>query len=67
MSLDSYDPNRTGYEVSFDGKNWTGVADDTSLTWSLKSGWNTLRLRTAARRGIKGPETAVVMLLDESD
>jgi hypothetical protein len=24
-------------------------------------------LRTAARRGIKGPETAVVMLLDESD
>jgi hypothetical protein len=43
------------------------VADDTSLTWSLKSGWNTLRLRTAARRGIKGPETAVVMLLDESD
>jgi hypothetical protein len=64
MSLDSYDPNRTGYEVSFDGKNWTGVADQKSLAWTLKSGWNTLRLRTAARRGITGAETAIVMLLD---
>ena len=64
MSLDSYDPNRTGYEASFDGKNWTRVADEKSLAWSLTSGWNTLRLRSAGPRGITGPETAVVLLLD---
>jgi hypothetical protein len=63
FSLESYDPYRTRYEVSLDGINWQPVADEKSLAWSPKPGWNTLRLRSAGQRGTTGPETALVMLL----
>jgi hypothetical protein len=66
LSLDSYCPNRTAYEVSRDGKTWEKVKDEKSLAWKLESGWNMLRLRTVGRGGVIGPETAVVMSLELS-
>ena len=63
LKLDGYDPYRKAYEVSFDGVAWQRVADTAGVAWSLKSGWNTLRLRSAGPRGVTGPETAVAMLL----
>ena len=64
MSLESYDPYRTGFESSFDGKTWERVAGGQSLSWGLKPGWNMLRLRSAGRGQVRGPETAVVMFLE---
>jgi len=65
LSLDGYCPNRTAYEVSWDGQSWESVKNEKSLNWKLASGWNYLRLRTAGRRDVKGPETAVAMLLEK--
>ncbi len=65
MSLASYCPNRTAYQISTDGVSWTSVKDEKQVTWNLKAGWNMLRLRTMSRGGVMGPETAVVMNLEE--
>jgi hypothetical protein len=67
MSLDSYCPNRTAYELSRDGRNWEDVKNEGSLEWKLAPGWNMLRLRTASRGGVRGPETAIVMCLTERE
>jgi len=64
LSLESYCPNRTGYEATFDGESWEPVADEKSLAWPVKKGWNRLGLRTASRGGVKGKETSVSMLLE---
>jgi hypothetical protein len=66
LSLDSYDPYRTGYEMSVDGVSWSRVANEKAVPWPLKAGWNTLRLRTTGRRGVTGPETAALILLESS-
>ncbi|MCW5978837.1 MAG: transglutaminase domain-containing protein [Bryobacteraceae bacterium] len=66
LSLDGYDPYRTRFEASLDGTTWEPVADARSMAWPLKAGWNTLRLRSAGRRGITGPEMAVAMLLKDA-
>lgn len=63
LKLDSYDPYRVAYEVSFDGVAWERASGE-AVTWKLKPGWNMLRLRTAGQRGVTGPETAVAMLLE---
>lgn len=64
LKLDGYDPYRQGYEASFDGIAWRRVEDASSLAWELKPGWNMLRLRSVGQRGVRGPETAAVMLLE---
>jgi hypothetical protein len=66
LSLDSYCPNRVGYQVSHDGVTWQSVEDSGSLEWPLKTGWNTLRLRTISHPGISGPEASIAMYLQES-
>ncbi len=63
LDLDSYDPYRNAYEVSFDGVAWQKVASGSRVKWRLEPGWNKLRLRGMGPRGVTGPETAVAMLL----
>ena len=64
LGLESYCPNRTGYEATFDGKTWETVADERQLAWPVKKGWNRLGLRTASRGGVKGRKTSVRLLLE---
>ena len=64
LSLDSYCPNRVGYEVSLDGVRWLPVKDERNLDWPLQPNWNSLRLRTVAKGNVKGPETSVLMFLE---
>jgi len=66
LSLDSYCPNLSAYEVSFDGKNWETVKDRKSLSWTLKAGWNPLRLHTVGQGNVIGSETTILLNL-ESD
>jgi hypothetical protein len=64
LGLDSYCPNRTGYQVSLDGVRWLPVENDKSVEWPLKANWNSLRLRTVSQGNVTGPETSVLMFLD---
>jgi len=64
LSLDSFCPNRTGYQVSLDGVRWLPVKDEKSVEWPLKANWNSLRLRTVSQGNITGPETSVLMFLE---
>ena len=64
LSLDSYCPNRTGYEISLDGVRWLPVKNEKSVEWPLKVNWNSLRLRTVSQGNVKGPETSVLMVLE---
>ena len=64
LSLDSYCPNRTGYQISLDGVRWVPVKDEKSVEWPLKVHWNSLRLRTVSQGNVKGPETSVLMFLE---
>ncbi len=64
LGLESYCPNQTGYEVAFDDKSPKPVKDEKSVKWNLPQGRNTLRLRTVSRADIRGPETAMVLVLE---
>jgi hypothetical protein len=64
LTLESYCPNRTAYEVAWDETRWEKVKDEKSLVWKLHDGWNTLRLRTASRGGVHGPESAIAAFLE---
>lgn len=64
LSLDSYCPNRTGYEVSLDGVRWLPVKNEKNVEWPLKANWNSLRLRTVSQGNVRGPETSVLMFLE---
>ncbi len=64
LSLDSYCPNRTGYEVSLDGVRWLPVKNEKSVEWPLKADWNSLRLRTVGHGKVTGPETSLLMFLE---
>jgi hypothetical protein len=64
LVLDSYCPNRTGYEVSIDGAKWEAVKDERNVSWPLRRGWNTLSLHTIGRRAVTGPETRLVLYLE---
>jgi len=64
LALDSYLPDRAGYEVSFDGKTWGRVRDENSVSWTLKAGWNSLRLHALGPRGFTGPQTVVLLRLE---
>jgi hypothetical protein len=66
LSLDSYCPNRTGYEVSHDGVRWEPVKNEQFVPWLLKPKWNTLRLRTVSRGGVTGPETSLLLFLEQA-
>jgi hypothetical protein len=65
LSLDSYCPNRVGYQVSRDGVTWQSVEEPGSVEWPLKAGWNTLRLRAVSRPAVTGPETSIAMHLQD--
>jgi hypothetical protein len=64
LSLNSYCPNRTGYEVSLDGVRWLPVKNEKSVEWPLKANWNSLRFRTMSEGNVTGPETSVLMFLE---
>jgi len=64
LSLDSYCPDLTGYEVSLDGVRWLPVKDEKSVEWPLKVNWNSLRLRTVSQGNVTGPETSLLMFLE---
>jgi hypothetical protein len=64
LALDSYCPNRTGYEISIGGMKWEAVKDERSVSWPLRRGWNMLGLHTIGRRGVTGPETRLVLYLE---
>ncbi len=64
LSLDSYLPDRAGYEVSTDGKTWERVRDEKAVGWPLKPGWNSFRARALGPRGVAGPESVALVLLE---
>jgi hypothetical protein len=64
LELDSYCPNFAKFEMTVDGAEWKEVGPE--LNWKVKSGWNTLGLRTVNRAGVSGPETAFVVLLEDA-
>ncbi len=64
LSLDSYCPNRVGYEVSTDGIRWERVADEKPVQWPLRQNWNSLRVRTLSRGNVTGPVTSLLVLLE---
>ena len=64
LGLDSYCPNRTGYEFSVDGVHWQPVKNEKQVEWSLKPNWNSLRVRTTSRGNVTGPETSILLLLE---
>jgi hypothetical protein len=64
LQLDTYCPNFANYQVTIDGATWKET--DSVYQWDLKTGWNTLGLRTVNRAGVTGPETAFVMLLEKN-
>lgn len=64
FGLDSYCPNRSGYEASTDGVRWEPVKNEKRVAWPLKPNWNSLRLRTAGLGGVTGPETSLLLLLE---
>ena len=64
LSLDSYCPNRTGYEICMDGVHWLPVKNEKGVEWPLKANWNSLRLRTISQGKVTGPETSVLMFLE---
>jgi len=65
LSLDSYCPNRTGYEVSLDGVRWLPVKNEKSVEWPLKVNWNSLRLRTVGQGNVTGPQTSLLVFLED--
>jgi hypothetical protein len=65
LTLDSYCPNRTVYEVSRNGPPWEKAGPGGSVIWNLRPGWNMLRLRTRSKGEVLGPETGVVMFLEK--
>jgi hypothetical protein len=67
LSLDSYCPNRTGYEVSLDGVRWLPVKSEKTVEWPLQANWNSLRLRTVSQGNVTGPETSVLMFLEAGE
>jgi len=67
LSLDSYCPNCTGYQVSLDGVRWLPVKNEKSVEWPLKVNWNSLRLRTVGVGNVTGPETSLLMFLEMAE
>lgn len=66
FALTTYLPNRTGFEKSLKGGAWGAVDDERNLAWTLRPGWNTLRLRARAPRGVTGPESTLMLYLTPS-
>lgn len=66
LRLDSYCPNLEAFQVSRDGATWQNAQDPASVEWPLQAGWNTLRLRTIGSRGVTGPETSLVLRLENA-
>lgn len=64
LSLDSFLPDRTGYEVSSDGKTWERVRDEKAVAWPLKAGWCSFRARAVGPRGVTGPQTVALLRLE---
>lgn len=64
LALESHLPERVGYEVSFDGKGWDRVRDEKAVTWTLRPGWNSLRVHALGPRGVTGPETVALLRLE---
>jgi len=62
LKLGTYCPNFTAYQKTSDGATWQKT--EQTLDWPLKSGWNTLGLRTVNSAGVTGPEGAIVLLLE---
>jgi hypothetical protein len=65
LGLDSYCPGRSHYEASTDGATWSRVEDDRSLVWTLKPGWNTLRVHAVRHGGTRGPQSSLLLRLRE--
>jgi hypothetical protein len=66
FNLDSYCPNRLGYEFSTDAGIWKPVEDEQKLKWALKPGWNSLRLRTLSQGQITGPPMTLLLCLEKA-
>ncbi|MHC4740082.1 MAG: hypothetical protein ACYS9Y_14330 [Planctomycetota bacterium] len=64
LSLDSYCPEFSSYEVNIDGDGWGKVADSCRLTWPLKKRTNILSVRTVNKGGVRGPETRLQLILE---
>lgn len=63
LSLESYCPNRLGYEASIDGSKWEPVQDERRMAWALKPGSNSLRVHTVSPGNVTGPDTMVFLRL----
>jgi hypothetical protein len=62
--LKSYCPNQMAFERSADAQTWERIAEEKSVEWVLKPGWNSLVLRTRARGGVTGPEMTLLFYLE---
>jgi len=64
LSLDSYCPELSSYEVNTGGGGWRKVADACRLVWPLKRGTNSLAMRTLNKGGVAGTETSLQLILE---
>lgn len=64
LSLDSYCPEFSSYEVNIEGDGWRKLADASRLIWPLKKGLNTLVMRTVNKGGVTGTETSLHLILE---
>jgi hypothetical protein len=62
--LKSYCPNQVAFERSVDSHKWERIPDEKSVEWPLKSGWNSLVLRTLSRGNVTGPVTTLLLYLE---
>lgn len=62
LELDSFCPNRTGYEISLDGADWSGF-EGSAVSWPLHEGVNRLALRTVNAAGVRGPAMWIMLEL----
>lgn len=63
FSLKSNCPNLVDFERSNDRASWEAIKDAKAVAWELKSGWNSLVLRTHSQGRIMGPETTLLLFL----
>jgi hypothetical protein len=64
FNLKSYCPNQLAFERSVDRFAWTRIKDEQSVEWPLKTGWNSLVLRTLGRGNVTGPEMTLLLFLE---
>ncbi|MHC4395499.1 MAG: hypothetical protein ACYS1A_07565 [Planctomycetota bacterium] len=64
LSLDSYCPDFSSYEINTEGDSWRKPANPSRFAWLLKKGSNRLAIRTVNKGGVAGTETSLHLILE---